>query len=373
MRVLQAVSSMNAGGIETLLMSVFRAIDRSRIQFDFLYRTEDPCLFDEEIVSLGGRIHRVVPGFGAQRKLRSVFLENRYQIAHFHYSRLAYMEPYDVAGRCGVPTRIVHSHCTRSVTPDMRSRIAESLHKFNRARVRDAVRFACSRDAASWFGFDRPGGGWTFIPNAIDVGRFSFDDAKRREARAELGFGEDAFVVGSVGRLSLQKNQTFLLRVFSELQAVRPKSRLMIVGKGNLQRDLENEARSLGIAQKVIWLHDRLDTDRLYSAMDAFCFPSVFEGLGIALLEAQANGLHCFASDAVPCEAFVGGAKRVPLAAGTRAWAGELAMVPVGARRAHADKEVAAAGFDIKSVAEMLQEKYECLAARGSGFVHATD
>lgn len=159
MRVLQAVSSMNAGGIETLLMSVFRAIDRSRIQFDFLYRTEDPCLFDEEIVSLGGRIHRVVPGFGAQRKLRSVFLENRYQIAHFHYSRLAYMEPYDVAGRCGVPTRIVHSHCTRSVTPDMRSRIAESLHKFNRARVRDAVRFACSRDAASWFGFDRPGGG----------------------------------------------------------------------------------------------------------------------------------------------------------------------------------------------------------------------
>ena len=139
MRVLQAVSSMNAGGIETLLMSVFRAIDRSRIQFDFLYRTEDPCLFDEEIVSLGGRIHRVVPGFGAQRKLRSVFLENRYQIAHFHYSRLAYMEPYDVAGRCGVPTRIVHSHCTRSVTPDMRSRIAESLHKFNRARVRDAL------------------------------------------------------------------------------------------------------------------------------------------------------------------------------------------------------------------------------------------
>ena len=364
-RVLHVVGSLNAGGIETFLMSVYRQIDRSEVQFDFLVSTDERFFYSEEIESMGGEIYPVRQSRyrpkASHDRLKSFYLENNYKIVHQHAGGLRTLMPLIAARDAGVPTRIIHSHCAFTEPTTRRDYLEEAIHKLNTHRTGVATdKFACSADAASYFGFVRNGEEWRYVPNGIDVGRFSFDEGKRKGARAELGLSDSTFLIGNIGRFSPQKNQVFLLRAFASV------SKLLLVGVGPLEADIHAEAERLGITDSVIFLKNRSDTERLYAAMDAFAFPSLYEGLGIVLVEAQANGLPCVISERIPREAVYGeNVATVALEDGAEAWADALLECRAAARSQKGAELTRSAGFDISTVAASLQEFYLMAAERG--------
>lgn len=366
LRILQCVSSMNIGGIESFLMAVNRKLDHEAIVFDFLYYIDEPCFFDDEIERLGGRIYRL--GLDRKRPLKSrrktmEFFRSHeeYRIVHVHMGSMVSLVPILVgAKKFDVPVRIIHAHSSETVTNGSLLGIINSkIHKTNiKLHGNDVTfRMACSLDAARWFGF--PEKGWEFIPNGIDTEKFKFNALKRKDARKELGLGEDIFVLGNVGRLSPQKNQAFLLEVFAKILVRNPSAKLLLVGDGELDGALREKAHALHVFDNVIHLENRVDTDRLYAAMDVFCLPSLFEGLGISLLEAEASGLPCVVSDNVPAEGQIVNCFRIPLDCATDIWAEKILESSASCpSRADAARLVRDAGFDVSDVAMHLQEKY---------------
>lgn len=371
-RVLHVVGSLNAGGIETFLMSVYRQIDRSEVQFDYLVSTDERFFYSDEIESMGGEIYPVRQSRyrpkASHDRLKSFYLENNYKIVHQHAGGLRTLMPLIAARDAGVPTRIIHSHCAFTEPTTRRDYLEEAIHKLNTHRTGVATdKFACSADAASYFGFVRNGGEWRYVPNGIDVGRFSFDEGKRKGARAELGLSDSTFLIGNIGRFSPQKNQVFLLRAFASVTKRCPDSKLLLVGVGPLEEDIHAEAERLGLTDRVIFLKNRSDTERLYAAMDVFAFPSLYEGLGIVLVEAQANGLPCVISERIPREAVYGeNVTTVALECGAEAWADALLECRAAARSQKGAELTRSAGFDISTVAASLQEFYLMAAERGT-------
>lgn len=371
-RVLHAVGGLNAGGIETFLMSVYRQIDRSEVQFDFMVVSDERYFYSDEIERLGGRIFPVRQSRyhpkATYDRLKDFYRKNNVAVVHQHTGRLISLAPLLAARDAGVATRIIHAHCARATPKTKMDYIDEVIHRLNTHRTGLATeKFACSADAAAYFGFDRQGGEWRYVPNGIDVGRFSFDEGKRKDARAELGLSDSTFLIGNIGRFSPQKNQVFLLRAFASVAKQCPDSKLLLVGVGPLEADIHAEAERLGLTDRVIFLKNRSDTERLYAAMDAFAFPSLYEGLGIVLVEAQANGLPCVISERIPREAVYGeNVATVALEDGAEAWADALLECRAATRSQKGAELTRSAGFDISTVASSLQEFYLMAAERGS-------
>ena len=236
------------------------------------------------------------------------------------------------------------------------------LHRmYSNCYSADATVFwACSRSAAefmfpAWLLEER---GFTFIPNGIDTGKFRFDPAVREVVRQKLGL-TNRFVIGNIGRLCYQKNQSFLLDVFAEVIKYRPESCLLLVGEGEDLSMLQEKARALNIQDRVIFYGTSKHVERLLWAMDVFAFPSRFEGLGIVAVEAQAAGLPVVCSENVPDEAAVTQLfLRVPLTDGAAAWAKVLLIAADTERELRTDV-TAAAGFDVATVAAMIEETYK--------------
>lgn len=372
-RVLHVVGGLNAGGIETFLMSVYRKIDRSKVQFDFLVSHDERYFYSDEVEGLGGSIFplkqsRYHPK-ATYRRLREFYQVHDVEIVHMHSGTMRTLMPLVAARDAGVATRVFHSH---KAFPELKTKLDYMdalVHRLNTHRRGLATeRFACSAAAATYCGFDRHGGQWCYVPNGIDVDRFAFDEPTRADARAELGLADSTFLVGNIGRLSPPKNQIFLLHAFASVARRCPDSRLLLVGAGELENDIRAEVRGLGLADKVIFLKNRADTERLYAAMDAFAFPSLYEGLGIVLVEAQASGLPCVISERIPKEAVYGqNVTTVALSDGAEAWADALLACRDAERSKSGPGDTRAAGFDIADVAASLQEFYLSAAERPFG------
>jgi len=305
-RVLHAVVNMNRGGAETLLMNLYRNLNRAEVQFDFL--TSRPGVFDEEIAAMGGVVHRIpyVTDLGHRayvRELRRFFeRHSQYRIVHAHMDKMS-GAVLAAAKKSGVPVRIAHSHNTMS-----EGGVAARLYKWAVGRQISSSateRVACSRAAARWL-FGSRAAEAAIMRNGIEGGRFAFDPLVREQVRRELGIAETTFVVGHVGRFLRQKNHAYLIERFAELQAQVADSALVLAGDGPLRPDIERKARELGLGDKVRFLGVRGDVDRLMQSFDAFVFPSFHEGLPVTLVEAQAAGLPCIVSDAVTEEADLG-------------------------------------------------------------------
>lgn len=216
-------------------------------------------------------------------------------------------------------------------------------------------RIACTYDAGRFlFGNNR----FSVIKNAIDVDKFIFDAAVRRQIRANLSL-QDKFVIGHIGRLDPQKNQMFLLNVFAELLPYKENAVLMLVGDGNDRKKIEEKIHDLHLEDKVMLLGVRSDPEKYYQAFDAFVFPSEYEGLGIVLIEAQTAGLPCLASaDVIPQDAKVSNLlKFVPLSAGAKHWAKEILSMPCG-ERVSPVRQIEESGYSITKEAVKLEEYY---------------
>lgn len=299
-RILQVFSTLNAGGMENYVMNLYRRMDRTQIQFDFLVHHRARGIFEDEIESMGGRVYHLSV-LDDKNILKYCADLNRffrthpeYRIVHGHLSSLAFFY-LGYARMHGVPHRISHSHGAGFLrTPKGYAKFL----LFRGAKWNANVRLACSAEAGRYLYGKSP---FTVVPNAIDCRRFSFDPKVRAQMRQELGV-EDSFVVGHVGRFNLQKNHTFLLRLFQALLTEIPTAKLLLLGEGELWDSVQLQARQLGIADHVIFAGVHKDCERYYQAMDAFVLPSLFEGLPVTGIEAQYAGLPCFFADTISRE-----------------------------------------------------------------------
>ena len=354
-----------SGGIESFLHNVLVRMDLTGMEVDIVASQIKDSVFSQDLRERGVRFRELS---GSQQKIwenhrlfEKLLRERQYNVLHLNIFQGMSLYYAHLARQAGVPTRIAHSHNT-----DLRkSRIRQAkllLHRLYSARyAADATAlWACSQNAAEFMFPARlmAERGFTFIPNGIETERFRYDPAARKAVRQELGIANQ-FVIGTIGRLCYQKNQSFLLDVFAEAVRLRPESRLLLVGEGEDLPLLKEKARRLRIENRVIFYGTTPCPERLLWAMDAFAFPSLFEGLGIAAVEAQAAGLTAVCSENVPREAAV--TDRcfcTALSDGALTWTKALLNAAKAERNPMAAEAVKCAGFDIKSVLETIRNKY---------------
>ena len=356
-RVLHIVTYMGRGGLETMLMNYYRNIDRNKIQFDFLTHRDFEADYDQEIKALGGRIYHL-PKLNPYSKkylqeLERFFEKHKeYKIVHSHLDCMAGIQ-LKYAKKKGVPVRIAHSHnCSQEKDLKYPLKLV-----FKRSIARYATYlFACSHAAGRWMFGNRP---FAVLYNAIDAEKYIFNEAIRTQMRKELKIEQDTLVIGHVGRICPQKNHDFLLEVFEELLKKHPNSTLLIVGEGPTEGKIKLKCERMGLSDKVIFTGGRSDVPELLQAMDVFVFPSLFEGLGIANIEAQAAGLPCLISDKVPmeCEKTKGLIHQLSLESGKAHWA-DCVLDAAKTERRNVFGEIRDAGYDIKENAAKLGEFY---------------
>ena len=299
-RVLQCVNFMHRAGLETMLMNYFRNMDRDQIMFDFLTHRPWEADYDDEIRALGGKVYyapRLVPqNYPAYFKYMERFFREHpeYRIVHSHIDAMSYL-PLAAAKRAGVPVRIAHSHNT-GIDPDYKY-LLKMYFRYRLPRVATDY-LACGTEAGEFLFRGKP---FTVIPNAIDGSKFVFNREIREMVRSQLQIC-DKFVIGSVGRLTHQKNLPFLISVFNELLKLCPEAVLLIIGGGEEADALKKQAASLGISENVRFLGVRDDVEQLYQAMDIFVMPSHYEGLPVVGVEAQFAGLPCVFSANITSE-----------------------------------------------------------------------
>lgn len=357
LRVLQILTNLDRGGMETMTMNFYRYIDRKRVQFDFLLHREKEGDYEAEARSLGARIFRVPrqnpldPRYW--QALDSFFASHPYQVVHAQLDCLSAL-PLAVAKRYGTPVRIAHSHNSRQ-DHDIKYPLKLICKKFIRYEATDL--FACGVDAGKWmFGTDD----FTVVRNAINVDSYTFNETCRERTRKSLGISSDTFVVGHVGRFVPAKNHILILDIFSSLLRLRPNSVLLLVGDGDLRAKIECRAANLGISESVRFLGLRSDVPNLMQAMDVFLMPSLYEGLPLVLIEAQAAGLPCVISKSIPEDCDLTGQyiTRIALEEDPVKWAEQLIAQPESAKRGNGSSVVRAAGFDVTDVAKKLEKFY---------------
>lgn len=353
------MGKMLGGGVETVVMNYYRHIDRSKVQFDFLVDSDSTRIPREEIESLGGRVFLIPPyqnQYAYQRGLETLFRERRWPIVHSHVNALSVF-PLMVAKRAGVPVRIAHSHSTANPNELAKTAIKDVLR--TQANRYPTARFACGRYAGEWlFGRGVP---FEVMTNAIDLGRFAFSSESRKNVRAELDIAESAFVVLHMGRFVEQKNHRFLVTAFASLLKRRPDAVLLLAGDGPLRTEIERKVNDLGISAYVRFLGQRSDAPALYSAADVFCLPSLYEGLPVVGVEAQASGLPILMSTDVSDEAIITSrARSLPRDAGAAAWANMLATLDDGYRTEPLSYEDTRAldAYDVTKQGAWLTSKY---------------
>lgn len=355
-RILQVVTHMDRGGLETMLMNYYRHMDRSRVQFDFLTHRDYDGDYGEEIKKLGGILYHMPvlnPFSPSYRRSLGKFFDDHpeYKIIHVHQDCLSGVILH-VAKEHGVPVRIAHSHGASQIR-DIKYPI-KLVYRHFIARYATKL-MACGEDAGKWMFCGAP---FEILSNAIPAADYSFAGEKKRIQREKWGIQPHELLIGHVGSFTIPKNHLFLLDVFYEIQKHTP-AKLMIVGDGNLRPSIEEKIRKLGLEEKVILTGLRSDVPELLQAMDVFVFPSLYEGLPVTLVEVQASGLPCLISDKVPIECKMTEAvQQIPLTDSPEIWA-EKAVEAAQTPRKNTYEEIKAAGYDIVENAKRLQKIYE--------------
>lgn len=369
LRVLVLDTVMDRGGAETMMMNYLRHFDREKITYDFLVNRDYHAAYEDEIESLGSRIYRMCPMYPQyferyKREFRDFLRQHpEYTVIHSNLEERSYF-PLRVAAEQGVPVRIAHAH-NRPVGFDLKSVFRE----YFRMRLPKYVThmFACGTEAGDWLFGKQNRGKVIQQRNAIDTAQYRYDPQVAAQVRQEFGVTDsNTFVLGHVGRFFPQKNHVFLVDIFAELHKQHPNSVLWLVGGGELNDELKNQIRAkvdeLGLHDSVRFLGVRSDVYRLLQGMDSFILPSLYEGLPVTMIEAQAAGLPCTISDRVPRQCDVtGNVQVVGLEDAPQTWAARVLNQhhqSLGADRSAGAGVVAKQGFDIQSNAEWLQQFY---------------
>ena len=353
-RVLHIVGVMNKGGAETFIMNLYRNINRTEIQFDFIVHSEIAGDYDQEIKQLGGKIH-VIPSksegmFKSLVSLMKVVKGNQYKVVHRHGSNCTILLDLVIAKLAGAKILIAHSHNTNSLNKKLHFLLRKVFN------FQSFIRVACSEDAGYWM---YGGKKFDILKNCIDVEKFSFDSNKRYKVREKLEINNQV-VIGHVGRLTAVKNHEFLLNVFKEFLKFKPNSILLIVGKGELESHLKEVAKKLAIEKSVVFLGIRDDINELMQAMDILVFPSIYEGLPLTLIEAQASGLKCLVSSNIASEVKItDDLVFKDLEDSYVEWAKSILALTEDINRNDNKKKIEMSGYSIDKTISVLQRIYE--------------
>ena len=361
-RILHVTTIMNPGGIETLLMNLYRHVDRDQIQFDFMVHRFERGAYDNEIEQLGGHIYRLQPislrGFTVYLNVLQSFFQihQEYQIVHSHLDALS-TPVLRAAKKAGIPCRIAHSH-----TSGMQFDGKMPLRIISRFLLGPYCTdyFACSKVAGDWlFGrHSKYRNQLVILQNGIDTDSFAYNKEIRRQVRQAEGL-ENRFVVGHVGRFDRPKNHTFLLGIFQEICKQRNDAFLFLVGDGETMWEIQKQAEQLGLLERICFAGRRMDVSALMQAMDVFVFPSLYEGLGLVLVEAQACGLPCVASESIPDEVSLTPLyHRVASDSSASDWATVVMKTSQEIRSQQSAEQVRKAGYDIRDIVVFLSEFY---------------
>lgn len=367
-RILQSVSNMDRAGLETMLMNYYRHIDRTKVQFDFIVNKPKPGNYDNEIREMGGRIF-LSPGLSPLKYPKYlkfvreiVKKDDRIKIVHAHNEAMGF---YALSGakKAGVKVRIAHAHNTQIIR-DYKWPLKMVCKRLLPMAATDI--WGCGRDAGIYyFGKKRWAERGVIIRNAIETQRFAFDSSVRDKMRAEHGL-KGKTILGHVGRFNLQKNHDRLLDIFASYQKKTPESVLVLVGEGELEAEVREKAEKLGLADKVMFAGLQKNVNEWYQMMDVFLLPSLFEGLPVVGVEAQASGLPCVFSDRVTDEvALSEQVIRLPLEESNEKWAEAIEeLVKNKKDRKQGEELVRQAGYDIDIEAERLQNLYLSMSER---------
>lgn len=361
-RVLHSVSNMDRAGLETMLMNYYRHIDRDFVQFDFLANKPKPGAYEDEVRELGGRIF-VTPGFNPvkipkyRKYMKKIFSENpEIQIVHAHNGALAYYALRE-AQRNGIPHRIAHSHNSK-INWDLKWPIKQ----YCRANLKNAATdfWGCGELAVEFY-FGKKieqSKNYTLIKNAIEEERFLFDEDIRSKMRRKYNL-DNKFVIGHVGRFMYQKNHTFLIDIFSEIYKRNPNSVLLLIGEGELEEKIREKIERLGLTNAVIFTGSIPNVNEMYQAMDVFILPSLYEGLPVVGVEAQASGVCSFFSDTITSEIEITDmAKFISLNEQPAKWAEKILQYAEGYERRNMKSEIVASGYSIHTEAIKMQNMY---------------
>ena len=359
------VETWASGGIESFLYRMLRNMDRDDLEIELVVEELRNSLFTDPILALGipitelsGNMHHVYQNAKLfrqfiRRRHFDVLHLNVYQGLSLLYAKIAWEE--------GIPVRIAHSHNTalRDSTGKTLKMLIHHLGRRSFSKYATEL-WACSKEASD-FMFSSSSlsqNNYIFIPDGIETGRFHFDPCLRDRTRQALHL-DHHFVIGNIGRLCSQKNQTFLLDILKALLPLRPDSFLLLVGDGPDEQALKEKASALQISDHVLFFGLSEEVESLLCAMDVFAFPSLFEGLGIVAIEAQASGLPVYCSENVPDEAKLSDyITTICLSNGAAYWAERLSRAVSLSDRSSAVKSIQEAGFDIISVAALIRQIY---------------
>lgn len=363
-KVLQVMGIVESGGVEAVIMNYYRHIDKTEVQFDFVMHKGSNSDYIAEVKSMGAKVYEVTPYSNPIRFIQEVYSiikKENYQMVHSNMNALS-LFPLFAAYLAGVPVRILHNHSTDTKAEPLRTFVKHLLRPF--ARLFANEYWACSKLAGEWmYGKQAVADGKvTIINNAIDLKQFAFDEAKRNKLRKELGL-QDGFVIGHVGRFMKQKNHDFLVDIFAEVAKKQGNAKLLLIGDGPLREQIENKVKTLGLDEKVIFTGVRSDVADLYNAMDVFVFPSLYEGLGMVAVEAQANGLPVISSTEVPKEAKISDAIKFEALSNTKSfWTKDILDCVNQRNIGSVDAEISHSEFDIRVEAKKLGKRYKKLA-----------
>lgn len=367
-RVLHFVSCMNRGGQETLIMNLYRNIDRNIVQFLFLCSSSSKGDYDDEIMSLGGMIYclphkrfstiPLVPYFQKVIQLKKWLSDNKdkFDVVHLHtFHASDVLVHLEACRQAGVKKVVIHSHNTQG--PHV------LFHKFCReiCKFYSFKHFACGEGAADWlYGSSVvKKGDFSIIKNGIITSNFRYNQEIANEYRRFFGF-EDKTIIGHVGRFEAQKNHLFLIEIYEQYLHINPSSVLVLVGRGSLEQRVKDKVKEKGLSDKVYFLGVRDDVSALLSMMDYFLFPSLYEGLSVAAIEVQCNGLPMLTSD-IPSmrEAKVTDlVEFVSLNSDSLAWAKKLAAMNTKSNRNEYAVKIEKAGYDILNSSNQIQNEY---------------
>lgn len=362
-RIAQMMTDMNYGGVEMVVMNYYRHIDRTKVQFDFFALAGSTIPQREEIEKLGGRVY-VVPKYTHliqyEKAIREIFKRNKYKIVHCHMNTLGIFAMY-AAKEVGVPVRILHNHSTAGKGETKKNIMKYALRPF--AKIYPTELCACSKYAGEWIYGKKAE--FKVFNNAIDLDKYKYNGQVREQLRKDLGLN-NKFVIGHIGRFCYQKNHEFLIDVFFQVLKRNTNAILIFIGEGELEDSIKQKVKKLGITEKVLFLGRKADTYRYYQVMDCFVFPSRYEGLGLAAIEAQAVALPTICSTEVPIEAkILDSTVFISLSEPVEKWANAIIHCE-NIERKDTSEEIRNADFDIRAEACKLLNYYDILLKRGS-------
>ena len=360
-RVAQIMGKWLGGGVESVVMNYYRHIDRTKIQFDFICDNDSTNIPYGEIESMGGRVILIPPYQKVvqyQKQLRNVLKSGCYGIVHSHINTLSIFSIF--AAKCAnVPIRIAHSHSTTNKKEKKKNLMKQVLKPFSKLYATDYM--CCSELAGRWLFGDKvyDEGKVYLLNNAIDLDKFKYDEQVRTEVRTELNISKNTLVIGHIGRFVEKKNHSFLIDIFNEVYKMNDNSILLLAGQGPKMKEIKDKVRLYNLQNNVIFLGQRNDINRFYQAFDVFLLPSLYEGLGMVLIEAQCAGCYCIASCEVPNIAKITkNLEFIKLKESPKLWAFSIIKSWDIDKRKDYSKEVCECGYDVNREVKKLERKY---------------